>query len=206
MVSGGQDAEQRQRTGAFAVAGWDRRAPTVKVASGADFPEKVTVYRPYKGLGLQLDIEVRGGRPVTTCLYIAEEQVPVTATRVDDLPLARITDELMAAIAGAIIRLGPVGKGLDDPPVPVSDDPTRLDIPLLRSDLAVGRNAVVGRRGRRVPEETLQKVAEIVQDMDDAAFRAWGGGWQEVASALNVSHRTATRMIDRARRRGFLRR
>lgn len=166
-------------------------APLVKLSSGADFPERVSVLalpavtRPHGDIALILDLRVEDDEPQVDRIVIGRAG-KIRAETLHDLRWGWIIDHAIAAVAAAV-RLDAEAQLLGR-----RRGPWHLEL-----EGADFRIRTAPRRNEPVSEEDLREVADIVKENDYDPRQA-------VAQRLHVSLRTASRRIAEARRRGFL--
>ena len=168
----------------------------VTLADGTAFfqPAKVT-WHTGRGLEVDFDFEVIDGRPAWLGMHVHPTRFPpgstaaladaeLTATRLRDLPLDRVVAAAVDAVARVATAWTPEGLHAN-----VQDEEFR----------PAGEAAVrAHRRRRKMDDELLRRVAQIVRDDMTGAPR------QAVADLEHASPRTASRWIALAQDRGFL--
>jgi hypothetical protein len=174
----------------------DASRKRVELPNGTAFPEWASVGALMaKGPMIDLTINIQEGRPVISGVSIyqgAEDRLEITASLVHDLPLGRIFDLAVSAVAASVLKLQR------------STPRERLYHPLpewlpstVSADDVADAVRLVSRRGRPVADDDLHRVAAIVR-------RNSYDPRKQVARELHLADRTASRWIAEARRRGIL--
>jgi hypothetical protein len=166
----------------------------VELADGTLFPRIADVrVRPWSnesgtptGPWIDLRLEVENGQPVVTYFGVtrAEGDPPITPSDIRRLPLGKIVEQVVDTTAKTLAAMN------YKPGPPPSD--------FWQGPAAVaGSAAVSAHRGRPPTEMQIQMAAKIAKhNRYDPR--------QEVARALMVSPRTASRLLAEARRRGLI--
>ena len=167
----------------------------VRLANGAPFPRRITARTAIgDGPTITFSVAVQDGVPVMT--HFAADQrsggSAVTATLIHDLPVRELFDQLISYLGwGADL----MQSGYDN------SNAVHL-MPTDAERQAAGARAISSQRGRPVSDESLRKVAEIVN-----AEIAKGNNYDrrnQVREELHLSKRTASRYIAEARKRGLI--
>jgi len=151
---------------------------------------------------LWLDMEIYISRGGTVNLYRLRlepiDDDPVTPSRLHDLRLGLILDQVVASVAMTfdLVRRGRYQAKADDAGLALVRELKRVAPTKLVGRLVVDEEPA-RRRGRPVSDEELRRVAEIVEANDYDPRK-------EVMRTLHVSGRTASRWIAAAKDRGFV--
>lgn len=157
----------------------DHSGPLVALAAGGELPSRFTAVSVDRRTGLSLGLRflVTDGQAHLVELHVSgDDHGPyITPSQLRELRLGQLVDEV---VDGAVVA----SRAL-------------LGLPGITAPSTVAQAS--SRRGRRVSDEVLRRVAEIVRE----------NGYdprQQVASELRTSPRTASRWIATAQQRGFI--
>ena len=163
-------------------------AELTDLEDGTRFPSVVAVLCVPKDatFAIRVVLEVFRGKPEMLQFEVSGFSEPLNATKIDSIPVNRVVDAIVKAVAVMTTLETQGGSTPLDLPTPIDSFPA-----------AQGASRAFNRKGVSITDDDLKKVAEIYRSRSTGRHKA-------VANYFPVSVRTASRYIKKARERGYL--